>query len=144
MDYNGEIIILELKSWKLRVINLNQNTEVILAFLLRIRRKILRCCAECSFRSLGRENQNFCQRQIWHQALYYYAGGELVFASTVKALKNSDSANYQEVFIGFYFVQFLCHSTVKNILAVPSGHYLEINSNSSPKIIKYYDLLDAF
>jgi asparagine synthase (glutamine-hydrolysing) len=82
--------------------------------------------------------------------LYYYSDNEkIVFASTVKALENSGIISVQEnpeAYIGFLLFGSvpLPMTTVKNIFAVPSGYYLEINSDGDRKLVGYYDLLDAF
>lgn len=82
--------------------------------------------------------------------LYYYADNEkLVFASTVKALENSGIIPIQknpEAYIGFLLFGSvpLPMTTIKNVFAVPAGHYLVREADGSQKLIKYYDPLDYF
>jgi len=82
--------------------------------------------------------------------LYYYSDNEkLVFASTVKALENSGIIPVQknpEAYISFLLFSFVQSplTTIKNVFAVPAGYYLEINYTGEKKLVKYYDLLDAF
>ena len=157
ITFNGEIYNflelkkeLEIKSYKFKT---KTDTEVILALYSEYGEKSFAMLRGMFAFGLwdGKNQKLFLVKDRYGiKPLYYYAGnGKLVFASTVKALKNSGIVpikKNQEAFIGFLLFGSvpLPFTTVKNIFAVPSGHYLEINSNSSPKIIKYYDLLDAF
>lgn len=82
--------------------------------------------------------------------LYYYDDKEkLVFASTVKAMAASNLVPRQKnpsAFIGFLLFGSvpLPMTTLRNVLAVPAGHYLEINAAGNQKLIKYYEPLDFF
>lgn len=86
--------------------------------------------------------------------LYYYADKrELVFASTVKALKVSgmvpDKKN-EKAAIGFLLFGSvpLPYTTLEDVYGVPAGHYLEANFTSSQDVnislVKYYEPLDYF
>lgn len=82
--------------------------------------------------------------------LYYYLGvGRLVFASTVNALlksgvvppeKNPDAA------IGFLLFGSVPQplTTIKNVLALPAGHYLRVDEHGAAKLNSYYDPLSPF
>lgn len=82
--------------------------------------------------------------------LYYYSNSEkLVFASTVKAIERSGIISVKknnQAYIGFLLFGSvsLPMTTIENVLAVPAGHYLEINSSGEKKLVKYYDALEAF
>jgi asparagine synthase (glutamine-hydrolysing) len=82
--------------------------------------------------------------------LYYYADGEkLIFASTVKAITESGLIPLQknpDAFIGFLLFGSvpLPLTTIKNVLAAPAGHYLEIDGKGKQKLIEYYNPLTAF
>ncbi|MDI6717433.1 MAG: asparagine synthase (glutamine-hydrolyzing) [Patescibacteria group bacterium] len=82
--------------------------------------------------------------------LYYFSDKEkLVFASTVKAISGSGLIHIEKnpkAMIGFLLfgsVPFP-HTTVKDVLPVPPGHYIQRSADGSEKIIKYYDSLDFF
>ena len=82
--------------------------------------------------------------------LYYYSDKEkLVFASTVKAFEKSGVIPTQKnpnAFIGFLLFGFvpLPLTTVKNVFAVPAGHYLVREADGSQKLIQYYNPLKFF
>ena len=82
--------------------------------------------------------------------LYYYADSEqIIFASSVKTLAQSGFFPIHknaDAFIGFLLFGSvpLPITTIKNVLAVPAGHYLEISGDYRGKLVKYYDPLDAF
>lgn len=82
--------------------------------------------------------------------LYYYSDNEkLVFASTVRAIKESNLISVEKnekAAIGFLLFGSvpLPMTTLKNVLAVPNGHYLERDLDGRQKIVKYYNPLDAF
>ncbi|MBI5079271.1 asparagine synthase (glutamine-hydrolyzing) [Candidatus Wolfebacteria bacterium] len=95
--------------------------------------------------------------------LYYYDDSEkLVFASTVKAIAESGlmpAVKNPDAYVGFLLFGSvpLPMTTIKNIFAVPTGHYLvketngnQVNgnqtngnqTNSNQKLVKYYDPLE--
>ena len=82
--------------------------------------------------------------------LYYFSDEEkLIFASTVKAISGSGLIRVEKnpkAMMGFLLFGSvpLPSTTVKNVLAVPAGHYLKRSANGEEKIIKYYDSLDFF
>ncbi len=81
---------------------------------------------------------------------YYYSDKEkLIFASTIKAIVKSGQIAVQknpQAMIGFLLFGSvpLPLTTIKNVLAVPAGHYLTREADGSQKIIKYYDSLEPF
>lgn len=82
--------------------------------------------------------------------LYYCRNGEkLIFASTVKAIAESGLISIEknpQAFVGFLLFGSvpLPLTTLKNVFAVPAGHYLEIEADGKQKLVKYYDPLDYF
>lgn len=82
--------------------------------------------------------------------LYYYSDAEkLIFASTVKAIKQAGLIVIEKdpkALIGFLLFGSvpLPLTTYKNISALPSGHYLERSINGQEKLVRYYEPLLAF
>ena len=86
--------------------------------------------------------------------LYYYSdNGELVFASTVKAIIESGLIPVEKnpgAFIGFLLFGSvpLPMTTIKNVFAVPAGYYIEASVAASGglnlKKVKYYEPLEFF
>jgi len=82
--------------------------------------------------------------------LYYYADNEkLIFASTVKAISESGLIAVQknpQAFIGFLLFGSvpLPITTIKNVWAVPAGHYLVREADGRQKLVQYYNPLDHF
>ena len=82
--------------------------------------------------------------------LYYYTGiDKLVFASTVQALEKSGLVPVEQnsdAFIGFLLFGSvpLPMTTLKNVKAIPAGHYLTISNNGKQELVRYYDQLAAF
>jgi len=82
--------------------------------------------------------------------LYYYLSKEkIVFASTVKAIEKSDEIRVeknQDALIGFLLFGSvpLPYTTLKNVFAVPAGHYIEIDALGNKKIVQYYNSLDFY
>ena len=86
--------------------------------------------------------------------LYYYSdNGELVFASTVKAIIESDLIPVEKnpgAFIGFLLFGSvpLPMTTIKNVFATPAGYYIEASVAASGglnlKKVKYYEPLEFF
>lgn len=82
--------------------------------------------------------------------LYYYSDNkQLVFSSTVKAITESGLVSViknPQAYIGFLLFGSvpLPLTTIKNIFAVPAGHYLEINTDGKQKLVEYYNSLDFF
>ncbi len=82
--------------------------------------------------------------------LYYFSDKErLVFASTVKAIEKSGLIsidNNPQAMIGFLLFGSVPSpiTTLKNIFALPPGHYLEKNTKGEEKLVKYYDPLSFF
>ena len=157
ITFNGEIYNflelkkeLETKGYKFKT---KTDTEVILALYVEYGEKSFAMLRGMfAFGLWDEKNQkNFLVKDRYGiKPLYYYASNEkLVFASTVKALKNSGIVpiqKNQEAYIGFLLFGSvpLPLTTLKNVFAVPAGHYLEINSRGDKKLVKYYNLLDAF
>ncbi|MBI2035477.1 MAG: asparagine synthase (glutamine-hydrolyzing) [Candidatus Liptonbacteria bacterium] len=82
--------------------------------------------------------------------LYYYCDKEnLVFASTVKAIKQSGlvTANKNEqALIGFLLFGSvpLPRTTLEGVCGLEAGYYLEVSKDLSVKKVKYYEPLDYF
>lgn len=82
--------------------------------------------------------------------LYYYGDGEkLIFASTVKTIAESGLIPVEknpQAFIGFLLFGSvpLPLTTLKNVFAVPAGHYLEIGADGKRKMAQYYEPLEFF
>ncbi len=82
--------------------------------------------------------------------LYYYGDDEkIIFASTVKAITKSGLIPLRknpDAYIGFLLFGSvpLPMTTYKEVLAVPAGHYLEINAGGKQKLIQYYEPLEFF
>jgi len=82
--------------------------------------------------------------------LYYYADNEkIIFTSTVKAISESgliSTKKNPEAFIGFLLLGSvpLPMTTIKNVFAVPAGHYLVCENDGSQKLIQYYDPLKFY
>ena len=157
ITFNGEIYNflelkkdLEKKGYKFKT---KTDTEVILALYAEY--------GEESFKMLrgmfafglwdGKKNKLFLVKDRYGiKPLYYYSdSGKLVFASTVKAVSESKLVKVEknpDALMGFLLFGSvpLPFTTIKGIMAVPAGHYLEIDANRSKKIVKYYDPLDYF
>ena len=157
ITFNGEIYnFLELKKElenKGYKFNTKTDTEVILALYAEYGEKSFSMLRGMFAFGLwdGEKQKLFLVKDCYGiKPLYYYSDNEkLIFASTVKALENSGIMPVQknpDAYIGFLLFGSvpLPITTVKNVFAVPAGHYLEINSRGNKKIVKYYDLLDAF
>ena len=82
--------------------------------------------------------------------LYYYQNNnELLFASTVKALKGSGLIPVKKekrAWVGFFLFGSVPapYTTVKNVFSILPGHYLEINKEGNTKDNQYYNLLEYF
>ncbi len=82
--------------------------------------------------------------------LYYFSDAEkLVFASTVRAITESGLVAIQknpQALIGFLLFGSvpLPMTTIKNVFAVPAGHYLVREADGGQKLVEYYDPLDFF
>lgn len=157
ITFNGEIYNflelrgdLEKKGYKFKT---KTDTEVILALYAEY--------GEESFKMLrgmfafglwdGEKNKFFLVKDRYGiKPLYYYSDSEkLVFASTVKAVSESGLVKAEknpDALIGFLLFGSvpLPFTTIKSVMAVPAGHYLEIDADENKKIVKYYDPLDYF
>ncbi len=82
--------------------------------------------------------------------LYYYGNdGKLVFASAVKSIIKSGAIPIKknsQAYIGFLLFGSvpLPITTIENIFALPAGHYMEVNLSGERRLVKYYDMLNAF
>ncbi len=154
ITYNGEIYnFLELKQdlkekgYKFKT---KTDTEVILALYSEY--------SEMSFSMLrgmfafglwdGKKQKLFLVKDRYGiKPLYYYSDKEkLIFASTVKAITKSGLVsvkNNPQALIGFLLFGSvpLPMTTVRDVFAVPAGHYLVRNADGQQKIIQYYDPL---
>ncbi|MDP3015311.1 MAG: asparagine synthase (glutamine-hydrolyzing) [bacterium] len=157
ITYSGEIYNflelkkdLEKKGYKFKT---KTDTEVILALYAE--------CGEKSFEMLrgmfafglwdGKNQKLFLVKDRYGiKPLYYYSDNEkLIFASTVKALENSGIILVQknpDAYIGFLLFGSvpLPTTTIKNVYAVPAGHYLVREADGSQKLIQYYEPLEFF
>ncbi|HDH31722.1 MAG TPA: asparagine synthase (glutamine-hydrolyzing) [Candidatus Wolfebacteria bacterium] len=154
ITYNGEIYnFLELKKdlkEKGCKFATKTDTEVILALYLEY--------GEMSFAMLrgmfafglwdGKKQKLFLVKDRYGiKPLYYYSDKEkLIFASTVKAITKSGLVsvkNNPQALIGFLLFGSvpLPMTTVRDVFAVPAGHYLVRNADGQQKIIQYYDPL---
>lgn len=82
--------------------------------------------------------------------LYYYSDNkQLVFSSTVKAITESGLVpiiKNPQAYIGFLLFGSvpLPLTTIKNIFAIPAGHYLKLDNNRKQRLVEYYNSLDFF
>lgn len=157
ITFNGEIYNflelkkdLEQKGYKFKT---KTDTEVILALYAEYGEKsfsMLRGMFAFGLYDVRRRKLFLVKDRYGVKPLYYYADNEkLVFASTVKALENSGIIPVQknpEAFIGFMLLGSvpLPFTTIKNVFAVPAGHYLVREINGKQKLVKYYEPLDCF
>ncbi len=157
ITFNGEIYNflelrkgLEKKGYKFKT---KTDTEVILALYSEY--------GEESFKMLrgmfafglwdGKKNKLFLVKDRYGiKPLYYYSDSEkLIFASTVKAISENGLVKVEkntDALMGFLLFGSvpLPFTTIKGIVSVPAGHYLEIDVDGNKKNVKYYDSLDCF
>ena len=157
ITYNGEIYNflelkkdLEQKGYKFKT---QTDTEVILASYAEYGEKSF-----SMFRGMfvfglwdGRKKRLFLVKDRYGiKPLYYYNDNEkLIFASAVKTIVKSGLISVQKnskAFIGFLLFGSvpLPMTTIKNVLAIPAGHYLECDAANKIKLVQYYDPLDFY
>ncbi|PIU98566.1 asparagine synthase (glutamine-hydrolyzing), partial [Candidatus Wolfebacteria bacterium CG03_land_8_20_14_0_80_40_12] len=155
--FNGEIYNflelrkeLEKKSYKFKT---KTDTEVILALYAEYKEKsfsMLRGMFAFGLWDARNQRLFLVKDRYGIKPLYYYSDNEkLVFASTVKAIAESGLVPIKknpDAFIGFLLFGSvpLPLTTIKNVLAVPAGHYLVRDADGSQKLIKYYEPLEFF
>ncbi len=155
--FNGEIYnFLELKKElenKGYKFNTNTDTEIILALYVEYGEKsfaMLRGMFAFGLWDEYKKKLFLVKDRYGIKPLYYYnKGDKLVFASTVKAIVKSGlvpNEKEKKAWIGFLLFGSvpLPLTTIKNVSAVPAGHYLEISDSGNEKLVKYYDPLDFF
>lgn len=129
------------------------DTEVILALYAEYGEKsfsMFRGMFAFGLYDVGRRKLFLVKDRYGIKPLYYYTDNKkIIFASTVKAIAESGLIFIQkniEAYISFLFLGFILSpiTTVKNVFAVPAGHYLEINSDGGQKLVKYYEPLGFF
>lgn len=157
ITFNGEIYNflelkkkLEKKGYKFKT---KTDTEVILALYAEYEKKSFSMLRGMFAFGLwdGKNKKLFLVKDRYGiKPLYYYSDNEkLIFASTVKAIAESGLIpvikNFQ-AYIGFLLFGSvpLPLTTIKNILAVPAGHYLELDNNGKQRLVEYYNSLDFF
>jgi asparagine synthase (glutamine-hydrolysing) len=157
ITFNGEIYnFLELKKelekngYKFKT---KTDTEVILALYAEYGEKSFSMLRGMFAFGLWDENRKklfLVKDRYGIKPLYYYSDGEkLIFASTVKAITESGLIPLQknpDAFIGFLLFGSvpLPMTTIKNVLAVPAGHYLAREDGGKQKLVKYYAPLEFF
>lgn len=157
ITFNGEIYnYLELKKELLvkgYEFRTETDTEVILALYKEIGVKAfekLRGMFSFGLWDNGKKKLFLVKDRYGIKPLYYYSDDKnLIFASTVKAIEKSGlifPENSSAALIGFLVFGSvpLPATTLKNVFALPPGHYLEKTINSEARIIKYYDSLSFF
>ena len=157
ITFNGEIYnFLELKKKlekKAYRFKTKTDTEVILALYDRYGEKSFTMLRGMfAFGLWDQKNQKLflVKDRYGIKPLYYYSDKEkLVFASTVKAIIQSGIVPLQknpDAYIGFLLFGSvpLPMTTIKDVLAVPAGHYLVREADGKQKLIQYYDPLKFF
>ena len=157
ITFNGEIYnFLELKKdleKKGHKFKTKTDTEVILALYAEYGAKsfkMLRGMFAFGFWD-GKNKKLFLVKDRYGiKPLYYYSDGEkLIFASTVKAVVESElvpNEKEKKAWIGFLLFGSvpLPFTTIKNIFAIPPGHYLEFGVNGKKQLVEYYNSLEFF
>ncbi|MEK7624341.1 MAG: asparagine synthase (glutamine-hydrolyzing) [Patescibacteria group bacterium] len=157
ISYNGEIYNflelkkdLEKKGYKFKT---KTDTEVILVLYAEYGEKSFSMLRGMFALGLwdGKNQKIFLVKDRYGvKPLYYYGDNEkLVFASTVKAITESRLVSVQknpDAFIGFLLFGSvpLPMTTVKNVLAVPAGHYLVREADGRQKLVQYYEPMEFF
>ena len=157
ITFNGEIYNflelkkgLEKKGYKFKT---KTDTEVILALYAEYREKSFEMLRGMFAFGLwdGKNKKLFLIKDRYGiKPLYYYSDSEkLIFASTVKAVVKSGlvpNEKEKKAWIGFLLFGSvpLPFTTIKNIFAIPAGHYLEFNINGKQQLVEYYNSLEFF
>ena len=157
ITYNGEIYNffelkkeLEKKGYKFKT---KTDTEVILALYAEYGEKSFSMLRGMFAFGLWDEKNKklfLVKDRYGIKPLYYYADNEkLIFSSTVKALEKSGLFRVEknpQAMIGFLLFGSvpLPLTTVKNVFAIPSGHYLVREADGRQKMVQYYSSLDFF
>jgi len=155
--FNGEIYNflelrkeLEKKSYKFKT---KTDTEVILALYAEYKEKsfsMLRGMFAFGLWDARNQRLFLVKDRYGIKPLYYYSDNEkLIFSSTVKALEKSGLFRVEknpQAMIGFLLFGSvpLPLTTVKNVFAIPSGHYLVREADGRQKMVQYYSSLDFF
>lgn len=155
ITYNGEIYNfqelrkdLEKRGYKFKT---KTDTEVILALYAEYGEKsfaMLRGMFAFGLWDGERQKLFLVKDRYSIKPLYYCSDDEkLIFASTVKAIIASGLVPLQknsQAYIGFLLFGSvpLPMTTIKNVFAIPAGHYLVRESDDSQKLIQYYNPLE--
>src|SRR3989338_2737492 len=157
ITYNGEIYnFLELKKdleKKGCQFKTQTDTEVVLALYAEYGEKsfsMLRGMFAFGLCDGGKKKLFLVKDRYGIKPLYYCNDdGKSIFASTVEAIAKSDLIAIQknsEAFIGFLLFGSvpLQMTMIKNVFAVPAGHYLEIDAANKIKLVRSEDFLNFY